>query len=861
MSGPFADLLESADHNLLRPARPRLKSAVATFTSHGQSLLPRAIRKSVVLSTVKPCILLLLIQFLTPLLQAEDNPWLTYKGADGPGKGKRIVFITGDEEYRSEESMPAMARILAERHGFHCTVLFSVNPTSGEIDPAIDNNIPGLEALERADLMIAFMRFRHLPENQMAQVVSYLNSGRPVMGVRTATHAFDYDRFQNDRFAEWAWRGRNREFQGGFGRQVLGETWIDHYGGYRSQGTLGIPVPERRNDPILRGIDRIWGPSHAYAVTSLHGDSRPLVMGQPLLGLRPEDATDTTKAPVPVAWTKTFTGSSGKAARVFTTTYGYGEDFQEEGIRRLFVNACYWCLGIEDRIPPKSDVTHVGTYAPRKSHFGGYRRGITPSDLQQNLSTDNLADVPVNEREEKYYRITPIPTPAGAVMEAGSILSLPDGRLAVGTRRGEIYLATGAEETPPAPRWQLFATGLTEVLGLAWRNGQLYATQQGELTRILDTNADGQADRFETVSDAWSWSGEHEYTFGSDFGPDGAVWTVHGLTDSYTSEGPFRGWAMRHFPDGRSEAVCSGLRSPGGICFNSIGDAFYAESQGPWNGSCSIKHLKPGGFMGHPAGNRWYPLAPNMGPRPEDPASNDANRRHLAAARIPQYVPPAVILPYKKMGQSASALMPDISGGKFGPFTGQFFIADYTLSLVMRADLERVNGVYQGSCHPFRQGFATGLIGGTLTPLGHVFVGGSKRGWPVRGSAENALQRLDWSGETPFEVRSMRVKPDGFELHFTAPVDPSTATDTSNYLLETFTHHYYGAYGSPEIELTEQRVVSGTPSSDGLRIRLVVDHLVLGHIHQLRMAGLRDRTGQRLLHDMAYYTLNQIPKP
>lgn len=803
----------------------------------------------------------LFLSGLAPRVTAQDFPWLTYKGVDGPGKGRRIVFVTGDEEYRSEESMPAMARILAERHGFHCTVLFSINPANGEIDPAIDNNIPGLEALEKADLMVVFTRFRHLPEDQMAKFVAYVNSGRPILGVRTATHAFDYDRSPKERFAEWAWRGPHPHFRGGFGRQVLGETWIDHYGGYRSQGTLGIPVPERRDHPILRGIDRIWGPSHAYQVTQLHGDSQPLVLGQPLQGLRPDDPPDASKAPVPVAWTKTFTGTSGKPARVFTTTYGYGDDFKEEGIRRLFVNACYWCLGLEDRIPAKSDVDHVGTYVPRKSDFGGYRRGIQPADLQQNLSTDNLADVPVNEREALFYRITDVPTPPGAVVEAGSILSIPDGRLAVGTRRGDIYVATGADAASPAPRWHLFATGLTEVLGLAWRDGVLYATQQGELTRVLDTDGDGRADRFETVSDAWAWGGEHEYTFGSNFGPDGAVWTVHGLTDSYTSERPFRGWAMRHFPDGRSEAMCSGLRSPGGIAFNAAGDAFYAESQGPWNGSCSLKHLKPGGFMGHPAGNRWYPLAPNMGPRPEDPVSDDANRRHLAAARIPQYVPPAVILPYKKMGQSASAVMPDVSGGKFGPFAGQFFIADYTLSLVMRADLEQVNGVYQGSCHPFRQGFTTGLIGGTLTPRGQIFVGGSKRGWPVRGTADHALQRLEWTGATPFEVHSMRVKADGFEVRLTAPVDAATATDISNYLLETFTHHFYGAYGSPEIELAEQRIVSATPSADGLRIRLVVDRLVVGHIHQLRLAGLRDRNGQRLLHDVAYYTLNQIPKP
>ncbi len=614
-----------------------------------------------------------------------------------------------------------------------------------------------------------------------------------------------------------------------------------------------------KDHPILRGIDRIWGLSHAYQVTALEGDSRPLILGQPLVGLNPDDQPDTNKPPVPVAWIKTFTGSAGKAARIFTTTMGYGDDFKEEAFRRMFVNACYWCVGLEDKISAKSDVTLVGTYAPRKSDFGGYRRGVTPADLQQNLSTDDLADVPINENETNYYTITDVPLPSDSVMEAGSMLALPDGRLVVGTRRGEIYFATSADATPPAPKWKLFATGLTEVFGLAWRDDVLYATQQAELARLRDTDGDGRADHFETVSDAWAWGGEHEFTFGSTFDRDGAIWTVHCLTGSYSSDRKFRGWALRHFPDGRWEAMCSGIRSPGGIAFNAAGDAFYTENQGPWNSFCSLKPLRPGAFMGHPVGNIWYGLAPNMGPRPAEPTGGDNGRREFDVERIPQLVMPAVVFPYKKMGQSASAIMLDVSGGKFGPFAGQFFVADYTLSIVMRADMEKVNGVYQGACFPFRQGFATGLIGGTLTERGQIFVGGSKRGWPVRGLAEKALQRVDWTGKMPFEIQTMRVKPDGFELHFTSPVDAATAGDAESYTLETFTHHYYEAYGGPEIEHAEQRIISATVSPDGLGVRLVVDKLVRGHVHELHLPGLRDRTGAPLLHDVAYYTLNQIP--
>ena len=264
--------------------------------------------------------------------------------------------------------------------------------------------------------------------------------------------------------------------------------------------------------------------------------------------------------------------------------------------------------------------------------------------------------------------------------------------------------------------------------------------------------------------------------------------------------------------------------------------------------------------MGHPASLSWYHLAPNMGSRPAQPTNTEDSRYYLDAARIPQLVPPAVIFPYKKMGQCATAIMLDQSSGKFGPFSGQMFVSDYTLSLVMRADMEQVDGVYQGACFPFRQGLSTGIIGGTITENGQIFVGGSKRGWPVRGLAENALQRLDWTGKMPFEVLTMRVTPTGFELRFTAAVDPATAASSDSYTLETFTHHYHEEYGSPELEQTAQSITSATVSDDGLSVRLVVDHLVLGQVHELHLPGLRDRAGEPLLHDAAYYTLNRIPK-
>ena len=413
---------------------------------------------------------------------AQGEQWVTYKGGAGPGKGKKIVFVTGDEEYRSEESMPAMARILAQRHGFRTVVLFSINRNTGEIDPTVTDNIPGLDELKDADLMVVFTRFRHLPEDQMAKFVDYVDSGRPIIGIRTATHAFDYDKFQGEKFSEWAWRGPRTDFKGGFGRQVLGETWVGHHGGYRTESTLGMVVPAMKDHPILRGIDRLWGVSHAYKVTTLEGDSQPLLMGQPLLGLKKDDKPDEGKPPVPVAWIKTFTGSAGKAARVFTTTMGYGDDFKEESVRRLFVNACYWAVGLEDQIPAKSNVALVGSYTPRQSDFGGYRKGVKPIDLQQNLSTDELADVPANDREAEYYRIVDVPMPPDGVMEAGSVLRAAR-RPARGRHpAGRDLLRHRGRRHPPAPQWKLFATGLdgSPRPRLARRHALRHAAERGD---------------------------------------------------------------------------------------------------------------------------------------------------------------------------------------------------------------------------------------------------------------------------------------------------------------------------------------------------------------------------------------------
>ena len=315
----------------------------------------------------------------TPAAKADD-PWLVFQGQHGPGVGKHVVFVTGDEEYRSEESMPQLAKILAVHHGFRATVLWAINKQDGTIDPQTLDNIPGLAALKTADLMVLFTRFRELPDEQMKCIIDYVNSGKPIVGLRTATHAFNYIKHKDSPYAKYSYR--DRQFEGGFGRQVLGETWVNHYGWHQHESTRGLIAEGMSAHPIVRGVDDIWGPSDVYAITTLTGDSKPLVMGQVLRGMSPKDVPNTDKHLVPVAWTKTYTGTAGKPARVFATTMGHGGDLKNEGFRRLLVNACYWCVGMENEIPAKSCVDLVGNYDPNPIGTAKQKKGLKPADYK-----------------------------------------------------------------------------------------------------------------------------------------------------------------------------------------------------------------------------------------------------------------------------------------------------------------------------------------------------------------------------------------------------------------------------------------------------------------------------------------------
>jgi hypothetical protein len=478
--------------------------------------------------------------------------------------------------------------------------------------------------------------------------------------------------------------------------------------------------------------------------------------------------------------------------------------------------------------------------------------------------------------EEDFYPVTTFPTPPDTALEVGSVELLPEGKLALGTRRGEIWIASGASSSDPsAIRYQRFASGLHEVLGLAHKDGSLYATTRYEVTKITDTDKDGKADVFDCLSAPWGVSGDyHEYSFGSQFDKNGDLWTVHCLTGSFSSAAPFRGWALRHKPDGTAVPTCSGIRSPGGIAFDADGEVYYTDNQGPWHGASTLQHLVPGSFQGHPGGNEWYKLAPNMGPRPVDPSpeafkngrkrgeadpNGDPIRMVHERKRIKELLPPAVYMVHGKIGNSSSAIICDTSGGKFGPFAKQLFVADQSHSNLSRVFLETVNGIKQGVVFPFRSGFKSGPIGGRMDEEGRVYLGGSDRGWGARGGQPFSFERCDWNGKTPFEIHEMRAKPDGFELTFTQPIDPKTAANPASYNLRAFTYAYREDYGGPEVDEVLPKITKITVGADNRSVHLILDKLTQGHVHEVHAPGLRSAAADPLLHPDAYYTLNEIP--
>ena len=461
------------------------------------------------------------------------------------------------------------------------------------------------------------------------------------------------------------------------------------------------------------------------------------------------------------------------------------------------------------------------------------------------------------EREREYYPIVNIPLPKDTVIEAGAFALMPDGRIAVGTRRGEIYIIDGVDAPKPNPTFHRFASGLDEIFGLTWQDNAFRVTQSCELTRVSDANNDGVADRFETISDAWGYANYHEYAFGSKLDANGNQFVALGLSASYYSHALNRGFIMKVDSQGKSTAFASGLRSPGGIGFNEHDSLFYIESQGPWNCACSLKAVSPNSFHGHPASFPWYKYSPELGAEPEMP--NSGSRILVEKNRVKQLVPYAVVFPYIRMGRSITGFNVDRTGGKFGPFEDQIFLGDYTQSIIMRATTEQVNGVWQGACYPFREGLSTGILNVEFTANGNLLCGGTNRGWPVRGIKPFALERLEWSGKMPFEIQRVTIEPDGFKIAFTKPIEATTGNDSNSYQLSGFTYPYHAGYGGPEIEQYQVAVTSVELADDGMSATITVDKLKPGFVYELDLIKIRSSDNEELLHRNAFYTVNELP--
>ncbi len=346
---------------------------------------------------------LLLVSITSPGFgQIEVPQSLVYNGTTGIGVGKHIVFLAGDHEYRSEESLPALARILAVHHGFKCTVLFTVDPESGEIDPAADF-LPGTEALHTADLAVFFLRFKNLPAEQMQPIVDYLERGGPIVGLRTSTHAFKIPK--DSKFARYDFQFAGDDYARGFGRQVLGESWSGHYGKNHVMCTRLDILPDAKTHPIMSGVTKPWAQSGGYWTEPVEGCT-VLANAQPLESMLPDSPPAKDKDPCPGVWIREYAAKDGsKKGRVFTTTYGASEDIVDLDFRRMMINACIWAAGLETGIEPDLNVDFVGAYQPSTFRFGGHRRGIKPTDLTglnvPIMSTTKPIDIPAPRQKKK----------------------------------------------------------------------------------------------------------------------------------------------------------------------------------------------------------------------------------------------------------------------------------------------------------------------------------------------------------------------------------------------------------------------------------------------------------------------------
>lgn len=470
--------------------------------------------------------------------------------------------------------------------------------------------------------------------------------------------------------------------------------------------------------------------------------------------------------------------------------------------------------------------------------------------------------------ESSPYVVETIQTPGGLVPEVGGLDVMPDGRLVGVFHHGEVMIYD-----PQTEEWTVFGKGLHDPLGVkAVTNHEVLVMQRPELTRLRDTDEDGSADRYETVTDDYGMTGNyHEFAFGPEEGPEGHLFISLNTASNragnwdrmrgrYNPEGrpgrmyaavPYRGWVMRYHPDTDSlEPFASGFRSPNGLAFDPQGRLFVTDNQGDWLGTSKLYHVEKGNFYGHPQSLVWEEGLGDV--QPLDLPVPVLNKMRERAA---------VLFPQSLLANSPTQPVVDTTDGRFGPFEGQLLVGEMNHPRILRVMLERVDGALQGmvttlidssTAHeelPLRIG-NNRLV---FAPNGDLWVGQTDHGWP----GDQGIQRIRWTGKTPMEVKEMHLTERGFDLTFTRPLQPRTARPDSAY---QFTHYYYNynrEYGSDRMDVQTVDVTDVEVSASGRRVSLKLETLRPGYVYQLDLEGLRAENGTPVAHPTLYYTLNR----
>ena len=477
------------------------------------------------------------------------------------------------------------------------------------------------------------------------------------------------------------------------------------------------------------------------------------------------------------------------------------------------------------------------------------------------LTAPHLRAADPNDSISNYYQVETIATPEGLVSETGAIAFMPDGRLVACFHRGEVMTYDPAKKV-----WKLFAEGLHDPLGvLAVSNREILVMQRPELTRIRDTDGDGRADHYQTVTDQFGMTGNyHEFAFGPARDKAGNLFIslnvasngagirdeLRGEYDSLGRPGrmyscvPYRGWVMKVSPDGKTSPYASGFRSPNGLGFDQRGNLFVPDNQGDWLGTSKLYHVQPDHFYGHPSSLIWRP-------------GFDENPLNLPVAKLDSMrTRAAVLFPQDLMANSPTQPLCDTTGGRFGPFAGQMLIGEMNSSRILRVMLESVDGQMQGACVPFydNAGLQKGNNRLAFAPDGSLWVGQTDHGW----AGDEGIQRIRWKGKTPMEVLAMNVTPAGFDLTFTHPVDVTAASNPKVYGFKHYYYEYHRAYGSKQFDVQPVEVTGVTVSPDGRRVSLKLARMTPGYVYEMRVDGVRAADGSELINRLVCYTLNKL---